>query len=61
MLFQANYSKHRVHTQYITKSVWSAIRHSNFYKKDYEIFSKIKSRPFDFSLYDYYNFEASSE
>jgi hypothetical protein len=36
----------------LTLEVWNAIRNSTLYKTDYEIFSRIKSPPFNFSLYD---------
>jgi len=55
---RANYSKFQLHTEYITKEVWTAIRNSKFYRKDYEIFAKIKDAgPFDFRLYDTYQYD----
>lgn len=41
-------------SKYITEEIWEEIRNSDLYKQDYEIFSKIRAQPFDFSLYKNY-------
>jgi hypothetical protein len=48
---QSNYSAFPLE-DYLTPEVWKEIREGSVYQRDYEIFSKIKSRPFNFSLYD---------
>ena len=36
---------------YLTEKIWESLRYSKFYKKDYSLFDKIRTEPFQKDLY----------
>lgn len=43
--------RHNRTEHYLTRNCWSIIRHSDFYARDYDIFSKIPPKPFRKEIY----------